>query len=163
MRRALLELEEQNAINALDIKRRQAELLIWKREEDSRGNVFEAPGSARPNSAVPIQVKRQIKDIHMLKGSTDKNNMRKSLMIGQLEENLQRGKNIRVSIESRIQFQDKRDFLELLIKNHILEQTNVELELQLAIQEKTIGDLQNLVLTQRRLLEENHIDDGSAL
>ena len=84
-------------------------------------------------------------------------------MLVQLQENMSRGKVIRGSIESRIKFQDKRDFLELLIKSHILEQTNVELELQLLIQEKTIIDLQSLIMAQRKMLEEQGIDDGSSL
>ena len=84
-------------------------------------------------------------------------------MLVQLQENMVRGKNIRGSIESRIKFQDKRDFLELLIKSHILEQTNVELELQLLIQEKTIIDLQSLIIAQKKMLEEKGIDDGSSL
>jgi hypothetical protein len=84
-------------------------------------------------------------------------------MIVQLQENMIRGKAIRGSIDSRIKFQDKRDFLELLIKSHILEQTNVELELQLLIQEKTIIDLQSLIMAQKKMLEEKGIDDGSSL
>ena len=161
LRRALLELEEQNALNALEIKRRQAEVLIWKKQEESK----ELPKyeEGRPLSAVPTNVRKQFKDIQMLKGSTDCNNKRKELMLNQLQQNMARGKSIRASISARIKFQDKQNFLELLIKNHILEQTNVELELQLQIQEKTIMDMQNLVLTQKKLLEENKIDDGSAV
>lgn len=84
-------------------------------------------------------------------------------MLVQLQENMSRGKGIRGSIEARIKFQDKRDFLELLIKSHILEQTNVELELQLLIQEKTIIDLQSLIMAQKKMLEDQGIDDGSSI
>ena len=159
LRRALLELEEQNALNALEIKRRQAEVLLWKKQEESS----RAEYVNRPQSAVPPNIRKQFKDIQLLKASTDKNNMRKELMLLQLQENMTRGKLIRASVDTRVRFQDKRDFLELLIKNHILEQTNVELELQLQIQEKIIGDLQNLVLAQMKLLEEHGIDDGTSL
>lgn len=85
-------------------------------------------------SAVPTDVRKQFKDIQMLKASTDSNNKRKDFMIVQLQDNMARGKAIRESISNVIKFQDKQNFLELLIKNHILEQTNVELELQLQIQ-----------------------------
>ncbi|CAG9327589.1 unnamed protein product [Blepharisma stoltei] len=161
LRRALLELEEQNSLNALEIKRRQAEVLIWKKQEELKELPKYVEG--RPLSAVPPHVRKQFKDIQMLKASTDKNTQRKELMLQQLQENMGRGKQIRDSIVSRVRLQDKRDFLELLIKSHILEQTNVELELQLLIQEKTITDLQNLVLAQKKLLEEQGIDDGSSL
>jgi kinesin family protein 18/19 len=161
LRRALLELEEQNALNILEIKRRQAEVVIWKKEEENK----ELPKyeEGRPLSAVPSHIRKEFKDIQLLKGSTDKNNKRKELMIVQLQENMARGKAIRMSIDSRIKFQEKRDFLELLIKSHILEQTNVELELQLLIQEKTISDLQSLIIAQKKLLEERGIDDGSSI
>lgn len=161
LRRALLELEEQNSLNVLEIKRRQAEVLIWKKQEELK----ELPKyeEGRPLSAVPPHVRKQFKDIQMLKASTDKNTQRKEFMVQQLQENLIRGKQIRDSIVTRVRLQDKRDFLELLIKSHILEQTNVELELQLLIQEKTITDLQNLVYAQKKLLEEQGIDDGKIL
>ncbi|OMJ95238.1 hypothetical protein SteCoe_1450 [Stentor coeruleus] len=161
LRRALLELEEQNALNALEIKRRQAEVVIWKREEENK----ELPKyeEGRPLSAVPSHIRKEFKDIQLLRASTDKNSQRKKMMLVQLQENMARGKAIRGSIESKIKFQEKRNFLELLIKTHILEQTNVELELQLLIQEKTIMDLQSLIMAQKRMLEENGFDDGSLL
>ncbi|OMJ79119.1 hypothetical protein SteCoe_20907 [Stentor coeruleus] len=161
LRRALLELEEQNALNILEIKRRQAEVVVWKKEEENK----ELPKyeEGRPLSAVPSHIRKEFKDIQLLKASTDKNNKRKKMMLVQLQENMSRGKAIRGSIESKIKFQEKRDFLELLIKTHILEQTNVELELQLLIQEKTIMDLQSLIMAQKRMLEENGFDDGSSL
>ncbi|OMJ85996.1 hypothetical protein SteCoe_12564 [Stentor coeruleus] len=161
LRRALLELEEQNALNILEIKRRQAEVVVWKKEEENK----ELPKyeEGRPLSAVPSHIRKEFKDIQLLKASTDKNNKRKEMMLVQLQENMTRGKAIRGSIDSKIRFQEKRDFLELLIKSHILEQTNVELELQLLIQEKTITDLQSLIMAQKKMLEEKGIDDGSSL
>jgi kinesin family protein 18/19 len=160
LRRALLELEEQNALNALEIKRRQAEVLLWKRQEEAN----EVPAKdARPTSAVPQYVQREFKAIQTLKASTDNNLKRKELMILQLKENMVRGRFIRDSVDSVIKFQDRREYLELLIKNHILEQTNVEQELQLQIQEKTLNDLQSLVIAQRKLLSDHGIDDGSGL
>lgn len=159
LRRALLELEEQNALNALEVKRRQAEVLLWKRQEEAN----EQPSTERPASAVPQYVHRQFKDIQTIKASTDNNLKRKELMIQQLKENMVRGRQIRDSVDSVIKFADRREYLELLIKNHILEQTNVEQELQLQIQEKTLNDLQSLVIAQRKLLNESGIDDGSNL
>ena len=158
LRRALIELEEQNDLNFLEIRKKQAEVMLWKKQEV--GNAPADPDPARPKSAVPPQIRNVFKDIQTLKVNTDRNNQRKELMLGQLHENMQRGKAIRESLSTSIRFQDKREFLELLIKNHILEQTNVELEIQLQIQEKTINDLQNLLQAQKKLLEEHHIDDG---
>ena len=49
----------------------------------------------------------------------------------QLKENVIQAKLIHESIDLRIKFRDKREFLDLVIKNHILETQNVEVELQL--------------------------------
>lgn len=35
LRRALMEVEEQNAMNILEIKKRQTDVLVWKRNESS--------------------------------------------------------------------------------------------------------------------------------
>lgn len=161
LRRALIELEEQNDLNFLEIRKKQAEVMLWKKQEVGEGPF--TPDPTRPKSAVPPQIRNIFKDIQTLKVNTDRNNQRKELMLGQLHENMQRGKAIRESLSTSIRTQEKREFLELLIKNHILEQTNVELEIQLQIQEKTINDLQSLLQAQKKLLEEHHIDDGSEL
>ena len=144
-------------MNFLEIRKKQAEVMLWKKQEVGNAPPAEID-PARPKSAVPPQIRNVFKDIQTLKVNTDRNNQRKELMLGQLHENMQRGKAIRESLSTSIRFQDKREFLELLIKNHILERTNVELEIQL--QEKTINDLQNLLQAQKKLLEEHHIDDG---
>ena len=72
LRRALLELEEQNALNILEIKRRQAEVVIWKKEEENK----ELPKyeEGRPLSAVPSHIRKEFKDIQLLKASTVSHN-----------------------------------------------------------------------------------------
>lgn len=63
----------------------------------------------------------------------------------QLQENIKNARQIRSLIPKKIKYQDKRDFLEVIIKNHILELQNIELELHLTIQEKTINDLKKII------------------
>jgi len=58
----------------------------------------------------------------------------------------------------RIKTQDKRDYLEVVIKNHILDLQNIELEIHLQIQEKTIYNLKNIIENQQRILEDNQIN-----
>lgn len=71
--------------------------------------------------------------------------IKKELMGLQLIENINIAKKIRESIPKRIKSKEKRDYLELEIKNHVLELQNVELEINLQIQEKTINDLKTIV------------------
>lgn len=53
---------------------------------------------------MPTDVRKQFKDIQMLKASTESNSKRKDLMIVQLQDNMARGKAIRESISSVIKF-----------------------------------------------------------
>lgn len=47
---------------------------------------------------------------------------------------------------------------EIIIKNHVLELQNIELEINLQIQEKIITDLKNICNSQRQLIEEKGLD-----
>lgn len=67
-------------------------------------------------------------------------------------------KNIIESIPKRIKREDKRQFLEVVVKNHIYELENDELEYNLRLQEKL-----NMILVNeiKRLREDNDIEDIS--
>ncbi|CAD8121815.1 unnamed protein product [Paramecium sonneborni] len=144
LRRALMEIEEQNAMNFLEIKKRQSEILQWKKSGDK---------------AMPEDIKQGLKSIQTLKTSTEKNMIKKELMGLQLIENINNAKKIRESIPKRIQSKEKRDYLELEIKNHVLELQNVELEINLQIQEKTINDLKMIVENQKKLINDTQDDE----
>lgn len=57
----------------------------------------------------------------------------------------------------RIRTKENRDFLEIIIKNHILELQNIELEINLQLQEKMIASLQAVSLQQKELIEQNSL------
>ena len=76
----------------------------------------------------------------------------------QLMENIANAKKIRDRIPKRIKFKEKRNFLELVIKNHVLELQNIELEINLQIQDKTIQDLKNIIDSQKKIIHENNLD-----
>ena len=46
----------------------------------------------------------------------------------------------------------------MVIKNHVFELQNIELEINLQIQQKIIGDLKNIVVAQKETLKENGIE-----
>ena len=75
----------------------------------------------------------------------------------ELYENYQQIKIIRASIDSRIQNQDVRDYVELVIKNNFLESQNVQLLLNLQLQARTIIDLKNMIAKQQKFIEDNDI------
>jgi len=169
IRRALMELDEQNATNILEMRKKRAEILDWEKTEtiiSQRGNEEKDNGKGgfldgpkkRPLSALPEHIKHHYENIKTLRTSTYKNIATRNQLNMQLIENIEEAKKIKDSIAKRIMHHDKRQYLELVIKNHVLELQNIELEIQLKIQEKTIGDLKNIVEGQQRLLVENNLD-----
>jgi len=65
-----------------------------------------------------------------------------------LYQNYQQIRNIRDSIENRIENDDAKDYLELVIKNNFLESQSVQLLLNLQLQARTIIDLKNMITKQ---------------
>ena len=90
--------------------------------------------------------------------STVKNNIKKQLMNVNLMESMTMTKKIRDDITKRIKFHNNREFLELIIKNHVFELQNIELEINLQIQEKIIGDLKNIVVAQKKTITDHGIE-----
>lgn len=144
LRRALMELEEQNALNVLEIRKKQAEIQVWTKDNPSRDAIIDS------RKSFPFEIKSLARQIQTLKTSTDKNTLKRELMNLHLMENIAIAKKIRDNIPKRIRHSDKRDFLELVIKNHVLELQNIELEIHLQIQEKSIQDLKNIILSQKK-------------
>lgn len=169
IRRALMELDEQNATNILEMRKKRAEIIDWEKNdsimEDEAGDKSNKNGERlsneskkRPFSALPEHIKNNYANIKTLRTSTYQNIATRNQLNMQLIENIDEAKKIKDSIGKRIKNQDKREYLELVIKNHVLELQNIELEIQLKIQEKTIGDLKNIVEGQQKLLVENNLD-----
>lgn len=74
-----------------------------------------------------------------------------------LMESMTVTKKIRDDITKRIKFHNNREFLEMVIKNHVFELQNIELEINLQIQEKIIGDLKNIVVVQKKTIADHGI------
>ena len=169
IRRALMELDEQNATNVLEMRKKKAEIIDWEKNEDAtpqstreedpfrvNQNGFFLP-KKRPLSALPDHIKQNYKSIRTLKVSTDKNtNIRNQLNL-QLIENIAESKKIKNSINKRIKHKDKKQFLELVIKNHLMDLQNIEYEFHLKVQEKIINDFKDIITRQRKILAENNI------
>lgn len=66
-------------------------------------------------------------------------------------------KKIREDMNRRIRTKENRDFLEIIIKNHILELQNIELEINLQIQEKMIANLASISAQQKTLIDSNNL------
>ena len=164
IRRALMELDEQNATNILEMRKKRAEIVDWEKNDTLTSKGFEIAkakeeaSKKRPLSALPEHIKVNYENIKTLRTSTYKNIATRNQLNIQLIENIEEAKKLKDSIAKRIKHSDKRAYLELVIKNHVLELQNIELEIQLRIQEKTISDLKHIVEGQQKLLIENNLD-----
>jgi len=170
IRRALNELDDQNEINMLEMKKKEAEIIDWEKNEDSnpaKSNRDEDPfrvqkngffaQKKRPLSALPDHIKKNYKSIKTLKVSTTKNTDTRNQLDNQLLENITEAKKIKNSISKRIKHKDRKEYLDLVIKNHLLDLQNVEYELHLKLQEKAINEFKNLIKKQNELLAEHNI------
>lgn len=145
LRRAMMEIEEQNAMNILEIKRKQGELMLLKKNE----NWEETDG---------VAVKEINKLVQTLKLSTNKNNLKKEITNLQIMESMANTKKIRDEIMKKIKTKENKEVLEIIIKNHVLELQNIELEINLQIQERMITDMKQIISSQKILIQENNIE-----
>ena len=101
-------------MNILEIKKKQGELMLLKKNE----NWEETDGLA---------VKEINKLISTLKLSTNKNNLKKEITNLQIMESMANTKKIRDEIMKKIKTKENKEVLEIIIKNHVLELQNIEL------------------------------------
>lgn len=69
-----------------------------------------------------------------MKLSTNKNNLKKEITNLQIMESMANTKKIRDEIMKKIKTKENKEVLEIIIKNHVLELQNIELEINLQIQ-----------------------------
>lgn len=104
--------------------------------------------SAEEFTNLPPSLRKQLSDIRRLKVSMDLNSGRKELMQRELVAKAEQAQRVMTSIPARIRHRDKKAFLEVVVKNYILQLESDELEYNLKLQEKL-----NLILAEeiRRL------------
>ncbi|CDW74177.1 kinesin heavy chain [Stylonychia lemnae] len=106
-------------------------------------------------------IQQHQQQIEILSESTKQNLIKRQQMKQELYENYQQIKSIRLSIDQRIENNDIKDYLELVIKNNFLESQNVQLLLNLQLQARTIMDLKNMIQKQQKFIEDNDIGGNS--
>ena len=144
LEQALIELDEQNTLNAMEIRKREAKVFLISKQIEENEETLEGVGKEN-NGAVNVpqvrselmQFKKSIQlqqeQILILNESTKSNLEKRHSMKQALYQNYQQIRGIRDSIEKRIENQDIRDYLELVIKNNFLESQNVQLLLNLQL------------------------------
>ena len=136
LRRGLCEVKAQNQLNEVEINEGQEKLLRYTIsssgklvQKENLENFFETKN-------LPKNIRREYNDIKKLKISSDLNEAKKKLMKKELKDKAIKCKEIMESIPNRVKHKEKREFLEIMVKNHIFQIENDELEYNLKLQEK---------------------------
>jgi len=157
IKRGLCELEAQNQLNEMEIRQDQEMLMRYTLSKSGKLIAKENYESVEEWVNLPPNLKRQLNDIKTLKVSLDLNGAKKELMQKELLSRADQAKRIMASIPQRVRHQERREFLEVVVKNHLVQLENDELEYNLKLQEKL-----NLVLVEeikrlRGLCEQNGV------
>jgi hypothetical protein len=136
IRRGLCELEAQNQLNEMEIKQGQEKLMRYTLSRSGKLIAKENCDSIDEFMNLPVNLQKQLSDIKKLKVSMNQNFSKKEVMQNELISKAQKAQRIMESIPARIKHQDKKDFLEIVVKNYILQLENDELEYNLKLQEK---------------------------
>ena len=153
LRRGLCELEAQNQLNNMKIRKGQEKLM---RHTLSRPGKLVAK-SCSEDSLLPSQIRNELTDIKQLSNSVSCNEAYKKQMIEELEQKTQQAKQVIDSLTSKIEHADQRQYLELMIKNQVVEVENDELEYNLRMQEKLNKILADELKRIRRICTRNSI------
>ena len=150
----------------MEIRKREAKVfLISKQVEDLDETIDSKENTNSTDMKEMMDEKQQLlktidqqkEQILILNESTKQNLLKRHSMKQSLYQNYQQIRNIRDSIENRIENPDIKDYLELVIKNNFLESQNVQLLLNLQLQARTIIDLKNMITKQQKFIEDNDI------
>lgn len=159
LEQALIELDEQNTLNAMEIRKREAKVFLttkqiedieetieeMKKNGETEGEYGSIESLEKEMEPMIENREKQKEQILILNESTKQNLVKRQTMKDNLYENYQDIRKIKDSIEQRITNEDIRDFLELVIKNNFLESQNVQLLLNLQLQARTMIDLKNMI------------------
>lgn len=137
LEQSLIELDEQNTLNAIEISKREAKILLLRTQieefQDKENNTEEFD-----EEALNKHIEQHTNQINILSESTRQNLIKRQTMKEQLFENYNKITKIRSSIHNRVESNEVKEYLLLLIKCQFLESQNVQLLLNLQLQAKTI-------------------------
>lgn len=95
-----MEIEEQNALNVLEIRRKSGEVALLRKNEGWENN-----------QQILNQIRELSKVIHLLRSNTTKNMLKKEITNLQIMESMNATKKIREDIMRKIRSKENRDTL----------------------------------------------------
>jgi kinesin family protein 18/19 len=157
IKRGLCELEAQNQLNEMEIRQDQEMLMRYTLSRSGKLIAKENCENLEEYMNLPSNLKKQLNDIKTLKVSLDLNGAKKQLMQKELQLKAEQARKIMASIPQRVPNQEKKEFLEVIVKNYIVQLENDELEYNLKLQEKLNLILMEEIKRLRGLCENNGI------
>ena len=157
IKRGLCELEAQNQLNEMEIRQDQEMLMRYTLSRSGKLIARENCENLEEYLHLPSNLKKQLNDIKKLKVSVDLNGARKQIMQKELLSKADQARQIMSSIPTRVRNQEKRNFLEVVVQNYIVQLENDELEYNLKLQEKLNIILVEEIKRLRGLCETNGI------
>jgi antitoxin component YwqK of YwqJK toxin-antitoxin module len=115
LEQSLIELDEQNTMNAIEISKREAKILLLQNqaeEDQDKENQLEEQDIETLNK----HIEQHHEQIEILSESTKQNLIKRQSMKEQLFDNYNKITTIRSSIHDRIQSNDVKEYLLLIIK-----------------------------------------------
>eukprot|EP00801_Mesodinium_rubrum_P001143 Mrub_01143.p1 GENE.Mrub_01143~~Mrub_01143.p1 ORF type:complete len:778 (+),score=232.21 Mrub_01143:322-2334(+) len=158
IRKAISELHEQNMHNTLEIKYNLANLLMWKKQ-DINGLEDEDPKN-KTIKVIPPEIEDQFKNVALLRKNYEKNYGYRNKLKVELQENFLKVENLKKLIPSRIRSLEFREMLDTMLKNHIIELHNQEMDYQLRKQAKLIEELNEVIVNQKRIMNKHGLKDA---
>ena len=163
--RGLCELEAQNQLNAMEIKEGQHKLMRYTLS--TSGKLIEKENHLEDEfKNLPPNLRKELNDIKKLQVSVDLNEHKKAKMLAELENRTKEAQRLMEMIYNNVKHQDKRDYLEMVVKNYVLQLENDELEYNLRLQEKLniilveeIKRLRSICDTNGIILSEDNDDE----
>lgn len=112
--------------NTLEIKQNLANLLMWKKQ-DINGLEDEDPKN-KTIKVIPPEIEDQFKNVALLRKNYEKNQGQRNKLKVELQENFLKVENLKKQIPSRIRSLEFREMLDTMLKNHIIELHNQEMD-----------------------------------
>lgn len=159
IRKAISELHEQNLHNTLEIKFNLANLLMWKKQDINMLDPMCTLVKRQLQSItdIPPEIAEQFNNVAILRKNYEKNQDYRSRLKSELQENFQKVEMIKKGIPDRIKSLEFREMLDTLLKNHIIELHNQEMDYQLRKQAKLIEELNEVILAQKKTMQAHGI------
>jgi len=126
---------------------------MWKKQDINMLDPMSTLAKKQTITDIPPEIAEQFNNVAILRKNYEKNFDYRSRLKSELQENFQKVELIKRGIPDRIRSLEFREMLDTLLKNHIIELHNQEMDYQLRKQAKLIEELNEVIITQKKTMQ----------